>query len=128
MEFDNLRLLSDRVELDAGPIFKVAHLDKVDGVGIEHRSHPILILLALLAIGFGAWQGFDGMTGRISGVVGGGFILSFFVTRQTMLAIYAGALVLGESVGGAERKTAREFADAVVTAVEQREAGRNRGP
>jgi len=122
MQYSKLNLVNDRVVLDNGPVYSVAHLDHVDGVGLVHRSFPILLLLALAGLAYGAIDGFDtaGITAAVVGVI---CVFLYFATRKALLQVHAGTLILPVSVGMGSRKAAKEFADAVVTAVEQRRSG-----
>ena len=119
MQYSKLNLIDDRVVLDHGPIYAVAHLDHVDGVGIVHRSFPLLLLLALGGVAYGVMDGFDTM-GLVGVVVGVICLFLFFATRKAQLQVHAGTLVLPVSVSMGGRKAAKEFADGVVTAVERR--------
>lgn len=124
MDFGRIFIGDDRVYQDDGSVYKVVHLDHIDGVGLEHRSYLLLALLGLLLIGYAAMKGFDNSTERVSAVIGFVLILGFFVTRKTMLVVHAGTLVLKTAVGGSGQKGAKEFAASVVTAIEGRATAR----
>ena len=116
--FGNIELSDTLVRQKGARILKLASLQKVDGVEVVYTHYPLLIgvaALCFLAILGAQSLPSTGSNAVTFGLLGFIFLIAYFFTRHSVLAIRAGNVSLVQKVTGASFDKAIAFAELVRT-------------
>lgn len=119
-QFGSLVLTENRVQRVTDLEIGSALLSEVNAVTTKHKHSPAFILLAFLLLVGGILLGkmSHGLEYLIpGGIVGAtGCVAAYFLTRKTLLTVFAGGAEISTEIGGGGFKKAAEFIDAVEAA------------
>ena len=92
-----------------------ALLSEVDGVAVVYRSHLWLLILGIISLAGGVLVaiGEDGFFGSLLFVLGLFSIAFYYISREMVLQVHAGEVVIRERVSANQMKDCIEFIDAL---------------
>lgn len=112
--FSRLVLTTHRVIKEGSSTILVHH---ISGTRIEHRNHPVLVLVAVVAFVAGVVldQHTPTDTSTAGVILAAILVVAFFAMRETFIEVYGDGKPLSCIVGGSKAKQdeARKFLDAV---------------
>lgn len=117
-EFLGTTLTTVRVRQRYKNFVSSALLSEVDGVAVVYRSHLWLLILGILLIVGGALMALannenQGGAFMLSVVFGVFAIAIYYMTREIVMQIHAGEVVIREQISGNRMKDCIEFIDAL---------------
>jgi hypothetical protein len=127
-QFGSLVLSENRIQKKTDSELQSALLSEINAIGMVYETQPNFVVLAIVFL-FGGWGGssyfpdlgFMLYVGIVAALV---CLLLNFLTKKTILAVYAGRLTMQVELSGSGRKTVGQFIDAVEIAKVRYEMGR----
>lgn len=108
-----LSLNGDTVQFISKGLTQSASIHNVDGVEVGYRSWPALLVFGGVCLLAALWWNDSDAALWGAGLTGVTCIVLFFLTRQSVVTVYAGGMRLRERISGANRQIAIAFISTV---------------